>query len=506
MEKGAGPLRCCRELEELKREHDDLRYENQALRAAKAKAEALHQRAQEALDELVLSAHHDALTETPNRVVMLDRVETAIAQARRRNAGIGLIFIDLDHFKPINDTLGHAAGDEVLQTVARRLKSVVRDADTVSRHGGDEFLVLLSEVKEPEDAAMVAEKILGALALPCRIGENVLQLSASLGITLYPADGEDAQTLIAHADAAMYVSKRRGGGNYKLYSEERGAEPAGHQAGLDAMTPFFNPPAPRDLQEAHAQLKAALQDAREREEQYREGLRQQTRFVAMVAHELRNPLAPIRTAAELLNAAEPSAASLARLQGIITRQVGHMTRLVDDLLDQSRIRTGRFQLSKTLVDVGAVLAAAGETCRSLIESRSQHLKVELPAKPCGVHGDQVRLTQIFSNLLRNASKYTQPGGSITLRAHCNAQSVIISVTDNSNVEEAEDLRERFNIYVHTPRAGGEAEAPGVGLAVVRELVEAHGGSVVAGSAGQGPGSEFIVTLPMVAAMPAQAAA
>ena len=130
MEKGAGPLRCCRELEELQREHADLRYENQALRADKAHAEAMHRKVQDALDELALSAHHDALTETPNRVVMLDRVETAIAQARRRNAGIGLIFIDLDHFKPINDTLGHAAGDEVLQTVARRLKSVVRDADT----------------------------------------------------------------------------------------------------------------------------------------------------------------------------------------------------------------------------------------------------------------------------------------------------------------------------------------------------------------------------------------
>ncbi|MBA2490715.1 MAG: GGDEF domain-containing protein [Gammaproteobacteria bacterium] len=172
------------------------------------------------LDKLARSSQRDPLTDTPNRALMLDRLENAIALARRHGTRIGVLFLDLDDFKPINDTLGHAVGDAVLQLVARRLESVVRHSDTVSRHSGDEFLVLLAEVSQESGAGMVAAKILSALAAPSRVGEHVLRLSASVGIALYPDDGEDAATLINRADEAMYRAKRCEHGSFEFYTEE----------------------------------------------------------------------------------------------------------------------------------------------------------------------------------------------------------------------------------------------------------------------------------------------
>lgn len=179
------------------------------------------------LDQLVQTSQRDIVTGIPNRALILDRLENAIALARRHGAHIAVAFLDLDHFKPINDSLGHASGDQVLQLVARRLQSVVRDSDIVSRYGGDEFLVLLTEVSQPADAALIAEKMLLALTAPSVVGRHQLQVSASLGIAIYPQDGDDAQTLIDQADAAMYRVKRGGGANFGF-----------HRAAL--------PPAPRD--------------------------------------------------------------------------------------------------------------------------------------------------------------------------------------------------------------------------------------------------------------------
>ena len=138
-------------------------------------------------------------------------------------AALALLFLDLDHFKPINDSLGHALGDEVLKAVAQRLAAAVREADTVSRYGGDEFLILLSEVSQPADAELIAGKLIAAIAEPCRVGGHVLQLSASIGISLYPDDGEDIDLLIRKADNAMYRAKRHGPGSYALH----GQAPAG---------------------------------------------------------------------------------------------------------------------------------------------------------------------------------------------------------------------------------------------------------------------------------------
>ncbi len=190
---------------------------NEKLVLAVAQADMLAASAVHQLDQLVQSSQRDVVTGTPNRALILDRLDNAIALARRHGTHIAVAFLDLDHFKPINDLLGHASGDQVLQLVARRLQAVVRDSDVVSRYGGDEFLVLLSEVSQPADAALIAEKMLFALTAPSVVGGHRLQVSASLGIAIYPQDGDDAQTLIEQADAAMYRVKRGGGANFDFH-------------------------------------------------------------------------------------------------------------------------------------------------------------------------------------------------------------------------------------------------------------------------------------------------
>lgn len=170
-------------------------------------------------DELSRSSQCDPLTGTPNRTLMLDRLNKAIANARRRGVQMALLFLDIDKFKYINDTKGHLVGDAVVQAVARRLESVVRDADTVSRYGGDEFLILLSDIGQASDAALIAEKILSVVAEPTFILGHNLTISVSLGITIFPDDGESADALIKGADEAMYVSKREKLGGYKFYEK-----------------------------------------------------------------------------------------------------------------------------------------------------------------------------------------------------------------------------------------------------------------------------------------------
>lgn len=197
-----------------------LRDANENLVIAALQADSIAEHALSDLDELTRSSQHDPLTGTPNRSLMLDRLENAINLARRRSTRIAVLFLDLDNFKEINDSRGHAIGDEILKLVANRMAAVLRNSDAVSRHGGDEFLALLAEVSQASDAAMVAGKMLSAIAAPAPIGEFLVTISASIGIALYPEDGTDAATLIARADAAMYRIKRSGGGSFAFHQTE----------------------------------------------------------------------------------------------------------------------------------------------------------------------------------------------------------------------------------------------------------------------------------------------
>ena len=162
-------------------------------------------------------AHHDYLTDLPNRLSFDDRLVQAMAAARRHKEKLAVLFVDVDRFKHINDSLGHAIGDELLLSIAGRLVASVRGSDTVSRQGGDEFVILLSTIAHAEDAALIANKILNSLGTPHRVKENDLHITVSVGIGVYPADGTDAETLVRNADIAMLNAKDNGRNNYQFF-------------------------------------------------------------------------------------------------------------------------------------------------------------------------------------------------------------------------------------------------------------------------------------------------
>ena len=169
-------------------------------------------------------AYHDSLTTLPNRSMFSTFLQQGINQARRHNKQLAVLFFDLDHFKPINDTFGHEVGDQLLQEVASRLKSCLRDSDTVFRLGGDEFVVLLPELDEERYEAAVAQKILTAIARPFILQGHELRVTASIGISTYPQDGQDEKTLTKNADIAMYQAKEKGKNNFQCYSGKRSAD------------------------------------------------------------------------------------------------------------------------------------------------------------------------------------------------------------------------------------------------------------------------------------------
>lgn len=171
----------------------------------------------ESQEQLTYLAHHDPLTELPNRQLLNDRLSHAIERAKRNHHEVAVLFIDLDHFKEINDTLGHPAGDSLLKQMALRCTNLVRESDTIARLGGDEFVIVLEDVSERVDVEKLANKLIEAMAMPLQIDGNLFSISASVGISFYPADGEDVTTLLKTADTAMYDAKSAGRNQYRLY-------------------------------------------------------------------------------------------------------------------------------------------------------------------------------------------------------------------------------------------------------------------------------------------------
>jgi diguanylate cyclase (GGDEF)-like protein/PAS domain S-box-containing protein len=170
--------------------------------------------------QMTYSAQHDVVTNLPNRILLSDRIAQSISLARRQKTNLALLFLDLDRFKHINDSLGHAVGDQLLQSVSHRLQANVRGSDTVSRQGGDEFVVLLYEITHAEDAAISAAKILLSLSAPHSVGGQDLHIDGSIGISIYPGDGEDAEALIKNADTAMYHAKKKGRNNFQFFKAD----------------------------------------------------------------------------------------------------------------------------------------------------------------------------------------------------------------------------------------------------------------------------------------------
>jgi len=257
------------------------------------------------------------------------------------------------------------------------------------------------------------------------------------------------------------------------------------------------------LREANEHLVMATVSAQSLRDLAEATNRRQTEFLAMLAHELRNPLAPLSMSASLLQSLAGASGSssqggqLAHVAGVVRRQVDQMARLLDDLLDAARISSGKITLSVRPLVLAGALDQAVETIAPRIRERSQQLSVELLDDPLIIKGDPVRLTQVFANLLGNASKYTGDHGCIVLRAWREGAEAVVEVSDNGSGIAPDMLPQIFDLFIQGPRSLARSEGGlGIGLNVVRNLVGMHGGSVSAASPGEGLGSSFTVHLPL----------
>ena len=448
----------------------------------------------------------DPRTQLPNRLLLADRFTRAIAGAKRRNSPLAVLVVDLNGFESINDTLGHAMGDCVLQSAAQRLVAAVREVDTVSRHNGDEFVILLTEVARAADATLVADKVIAALARPTRCDGHVLRLNCSIGIAQYPEDGSDMQTLMESADTAMLAAKAHGPSSCVVHAGRALARDTTHPAIKSLQRPITQDQQAQTehdlqyalLQEANEKLVLSALDAQELQSAAETAQQRQMEFLAVIAHELRNPLAPIRLATSMLGRIRTDEPLLPRAQAIIERQTVQLTRLITDLVDVTRTQTDKLHLSLGVVDIVDVIDEAIEASRPAMDTRLQALDVKVPSHALRLRGDFGRLVQVITNLLNNASKYTPNGGAIALTVAVDGDALVLTLDDNGIGISPDMLPSIFDPFVQDGHAiGFNGVGLGVGLTVARELIQGHGGTITASSAGRGRGSRFSVRLPLL---------
>jgi signal transduction histidine kinase/ActR/RegA family two-component response regulator len=254
----------------------------------------------------------------------------------------------------------------------------------------------------------------------------------------------------------------------------------------------------------YSSLQREIVRSREAEESLQDANRRKDEFLAMLSHELRNPLAPIRNAVEVIRRLAPPDPKLTMARDVVDRQVTLLARLVEELLDVSRISQGKIALKKEPVDLGRIIAHSVETSRPLIDARSQTLTVSVPAAPVWLSADFARLSQVVANLLNNASKYTGERGRIELAASADEGEARIVVRDNGAGIEPQLLDRVFDLFVQGERALDRGQGGlGIGLTLVKRLVELHQGRVEAASDGPGRGATFTVTLPCISAVAPQ---
>jgi signal transduction histidine kinase len=259
----------------------------------------------------------------------------------------------------------------------------------------------------------------------------------------------------------------------------------------------------RRFQEKLLTLNSELEQRVEaRTAELREAARRKDEFLGMLSHELRNPLAPLRNAVQILRLQGSKEPDLLAVREMIERQVMHLVRLVDDLLDVSRISRGKIQLRKEPFDLLVAVRQAEEMSRALINARRHELTVTLPEEPVPVEGDITRLTQVVANLLDNAAKYTDEGGKVWLTLEKQCDKAAIRVRDTGRGLDPETMKEVFDLFYQADRNLDRADGGlGIGLSLAKSLVQMHGGTVEAHSAGRGKGSEFIVSLPCLPSAP-----
>jgi two-component system, sensor histidine kinase len=255
------------------------------------------------------------------------------------------------------------------------------------------------------------------------------------------------------------------------------------------------------LEQSHTALQRETEERREAETALRVADQRKDEFLATLAHELRNPLAPMVNAIDLLQTPGRDASITRTAHDMIARQLGHMVRLVDDLLDVSRITSGKLTVRKQVVDLAVVVHSAVDTARPLFERGGQTLELDLPGQPVYLHADPVRLAQVFGNLLNNAAKFSEPRGSVTLTASVVGSRVRVQVRDEGIGMSADTLPRIFDMFAQADNSVARLHSGlGVGLALAKRLVELHDGTIAAESAGPSRGSVFTVTLPVMAAL------
>jgi two-component system CheB/CheR fusion protein len=360
------------------------------------------------------------------------------------------------------------------------------DAELVLSHlaeGGLEYTPARVQTREEFQAALengCPDLILSDYALPGFDGAGALALAQKLCphvpfLFVSGAMGEEVAIETLKSGATDYVLKQH----------------------LERLVPAVR----RALREAEAraQRERLEEELRRRAAELAESDRRKDEFLALLAHELRNPLAPIRNALQVMRLRGLGDPALERARDIIDRQVQSLARLVDDLLDVSRISRGKAELRRERVDMSSVATAAVETSRPLIEKRRHRLMVDLCQEPLPLDADPIRLQQVLTNLLNNAAKYTDPGGEIRLTTAREDQEAVVRVRDTGIGIPPEMQARVFDLFMQADRATDRAQGGlGIGLTLVRRLVELHGGRVRVFSPGPGQGSEFTVRLPLAA--------
>jgi signal transduction histidine kinase/ActR/RegA family two-component response regulator len=303
-----------------------------------------------------------------------------------------------------------------------------------------------------------------------------------------------SRPLLSLARTAQAISEES---NFSVRADPaRGAE-------LEVLTAAFNRMLDT-IQHQQSQLESELTERRRAEHALKDADRRKDEFLATLAHELRNPLAPLRNGLELMRRKSDDPAALEQARSMMERQLRHMVRLVDDLLDISRITMGRLQLHKERIELADVMRTAVETARPLIDAPSHQLTVTVAPEPIFVHVDPTRMAQVISNLLNNAAKYTEKGGHIWLTAERIADQAVVSVRDTGIGIPTEHLSHIFEMFSQVAPAMERSQGGlGIGLALASGLIELHGGTIEARSGGADKGSEFIVRLPVAEAPVAQ---
>ncbi len=451
--------------------------------------------------ELTRSSELDALTNLPNRLLLIDRFTQALTHAKRHDGRLAMLFIDLDRFKEINDTSGHSVGDAVLRGVSHCLVACVREADTVCRLGGDEFVLLLTEIAGVTDPGLVAEKLLRSLAQLTVVDGFSVEVTASIGISVFPDDADDIENLVDRADQAMYRSKRAGGNTYRFFSTQRGESSHAPAQAPSGGTRIVARNA--HLLEANQNLVLSALSASMAAEQKERLLAElqlaatnKDEFLSVLGHELRNPLAPLVTTLDVMRLRASGVETIEH--ATMRRHLSHLVRLVDDLQDVAKIASGKVDLHVGLVSIMDVALQAIAMAKPVLEQRRHRFRFDEAQQRLICRGDPVRLAQCVSNLLINAAKYTPPGGQITLTTRQQAGMLEISVKDDGRGISAEALPQVFSLFFQERIDAQQADGGlGVGLALVRSLVALHAGTVTAQSEGLGKGSQFIILLPLV---------